>query len=388
MSRIIYISAFLLLFTATLGAQKILSADSKISVLTCSDGEELYSAFGHSAIRVLDPTNNIDWVFNYGTFDFDTPGFYLKFANGNLDYLLSISEYKHFLAQYFRDDRSVTEQVLNLDKHDRQKLFNALLLNYKPENRNYRYDFFYDNCATRIVDIVSNNVAGSVVFNPIEAYKSISFRELMHYYLYNSPWTETGLAMILGLPADKIPTVRESTYLPYFLMQAFDHAIYTTPGGQSTPLIKDKVNILDFPKEDAITIWSPALIFWLLLILSFVLVFFAKVRLIKIFDGLLFLSAGIVGVVITFLWFISNHSVTGNNWNILWAMPTFLYLAFANHKKKVLAVIMVINLFSLSVFLIGWKLIPQAFPPATIPIALLLITRMIIILYRQRKTAI
>ena len=377
----------MLLFTAMLGAQKILSADSKISVLTCSDGEELYSAFGHSAIRVTDTTNNIDWVFNYGTFDFDTPWFYLKFANGNLDYLLSISEYKHFLAQYFRDNRSVTEQVLNLNLNDRQRLFDALLINYKPENRNYRYDFFYDNCATRITDMVSNNISGGVVFSSIEANKHISFRELMHHYLYTSPWTETGLAMILGSPADKIPTVRESTYLPYFLMQAFDHAMYINSDGQSMPLIKEKVTILDFPKEAAVTVWSPALFFWLLLILSFVLVFFANSRIIRLFDGLLFLSTGIVGVLITFLWFISNHSVTGNNWNILWAMPTFLILAFANQQKKLSVVIMVFNLFCIVVFLIGWKIIPQAFPPATIPIALLLATRMIIILYRQRKTA-
>ncbi len=388
MSRIIYISAFLLFFTATLGAQKVLSADSKISVLTCSDGEELYSAFGHSAIRVSDATNNIDWVFNYGTFDFNTPWFYLKFANGNLDYLLSISEYKHFLAQYFRDNRSVTEQVLNLNLNDRQRLFDALLINYKPENRNYRYDFFYDNCATRITDIVSDNVKSVIVFSPIEPNKRISFRSMLHHYLYSSPWTEMGLAMILGLPADKIPTVRESTFLPYFLMQAFDQATYTTSDGQSMPLIKEKVAILDFPKGLISSIWSPVLFFWLLLILSFVLVFFANINIIRLFDGLLFLSTGIVGVFISFLWFVSNHSVTGNNWNLLWAMPTFLFLAFANHKSKVSVIIMFFNLFCLGVFLIGWKLIPQAFPLATIPMALLLGSRMILLLYRQRKIGI
>jgi len=386
MSRIIYISALLLLFAAMLGAQKTLSVDSKISVLTCSDGEELNSAFGHSAIRVSDTTNNIDWVFNYGTFDFNTPWFYLKFANGNLNYLLSIGEYKHFLAQYFRDNRSVTEQVLNLNMNDRQRLFDALLVNYQPENRNYRYDFFYDNCATRIADIISDNVKGVIAFSPIEPNKRISFRAMLHHYLYSSPWTETGLAMILGLPADKIPTVRESTFLPYFLMQAFDQATYTTSDGQRMPIIKEKVKILDFPKELVSTFWSPALFFWFLLILSFVLVFFANIQIIRIFDGLLFLSTGIVGFFISFLWFVSNHSVTGNNWNLLWAMPTFLFLAFANHKKKVSVVIMTFNLFCLGVFLIGWKLIPQAFPLATIPIALLLGSRMIMLIFRQRKT--
>lgn len=388
MSRMFYMSALMLLFTAMLGAQKILSADSKISVLTCSDGEELYSAFGHSAIRVTDTTNNIDWVFNYGTFDFDTPWFYLKFANGNLDYLLSIGEYKHFLAQYFNDDRSVTEQVLNLNLNDRQRLFDALLINYKPENRNYRYDFFYDNCATRIVDMVSENVQGDVTFKPVEANKRVSFRALLHHYLYNSPWTETGLAMILGMPADKIATVRESTYLPYFLMQAFDHASYSNSERQSVPLIKEKVKILDFPKLDAVSVWSPALFFWVLLILSFFLIFFANDRIIRLFDGLLFFATGTVGLLITYLWFISNHSVTGNNLNILWAMPTFLFLAFANHKKKLSVIIMVFNLFCLVMFLIGWKFIPQAFPTATIPIALLLGTRMIALLYKQRKIKI
>ncbi|SMO38644.1 protein of unknown function [Saccharicrinis carchari] len=388
MTRLIYIGLFLLLFTVPLSGRKKLSAKAEISILTCSQGEELYSAFGHSALRVKDADNNIDWVFNYGTFDFDTPWFYLKFANGNLDYLLSIGEYKRFLVQYFNEGRSVTEQVLNLNMDDKQKVFDALLSNYEPGNRNYRYDFFYDNCATRIVDMLNTNVHGELIFKPGGSAGHVSFRTLLHHYLKHSPWIETGLAMILGMPADKIATVRESTYLPYFLMQAFDHATIKMEDGQTIPMVKEKVKVFDFMTQEDDTIWTPVVFFWLLLFLSVVIGFFVRPKTLSLFDGLLFFVAGGIGLLIVFLWFISMHSVTGNNLNILWAMPTFVLLAFANHKHKWTAVIMVFNLFCLVVFLIGWKFIPQAFPAATIPIALLLGARLVSLLYKQRKLSI
>ena len=128
--------------------------DYQISLLTCDPGDQLYSAFGHSAIRVLERTTGEDLVFNYGTFDFNTPYFYVKFTQRTLDYMLSVSTYERFLAEYNYYQRDVREQVLDLSPEQIERLVEFLQINYRPQNRFYRYDFFYDNCATRIRDVM------------------------------------------------------------------------------------------------------------------------------------------------------------------------------------------------------------------------------------------
>ena len=363
------------MLSASVNGQVKLSDESKISVLTCAQGEELYSKFGHSALRVCDPKNNIDWVFNYGTFNFRTPNFYLKFANGKLNYILSVGEFKSFLPEYFEENRKVTEQTLNIGQHDRQRVFEALKENYKPENRYYKYDFFYDNCATRIADVISDNIEGGVVMEevPVENGKG-SFRSYLHYYLVSSPWTETGLNMILGLPADKIASRRESTFLPDFLMEACDGAYIQSLDGNRVPLVRNKQELLTFDKDPAETrFWKgPFMVFSVLLLAVILLSARAKSKVSIVFDRLLFFVAGTVGLLICYLWFVTDHSVTGYNFNVLWSFPTFLYLSLAPAKTKVYRLVLLLNMAGVALFIVGWKLIPQAFPLATIPIALLI----------------
>ena len=365
----------MLWFTLSIHAQVQLSEESKISVLTCSQGEELYAKFGHSALRVSDPLNNMDWVFNYGTFSFNTPNFYLKFANGKLNYILSISKYKHFLPEYFKDNRRVTEQILNLDLENRQRVFDALMINYKPENRYYKYDFFYDNCATRIVDIIADNIEGKLALNVAnQKDKEISFRAYLHHYLKTSPWTETGLNLILGLPADKVATLRESTYLPDFLLIAFDQAQFISPDGKQIPLVQEKKELLAFDDvSEKFRFWtSPFFIFAILLMVVASISLLFQSKAFMCFDRTLFFVAGVVGVLICYLWFVTDHSVTRFNFNILWSFPSLLFLAFSRGRSKAYRLILKLNIAGIVLFLVGWKFIPQSFPLATIPIALLL----------------
>ena len=371
MLRYTFIIFFVIYISNAINGNAKLSENSKISVLTCSEGEELYSAFGHSSLRVFDPDNNIDLVFNYGTFDFNTPNFYLKFANGKLNYKLSVSKYKYFLPEYFRESRNVTEQVLNLNLKNRQQIFDALIINYQPENRFYKYDFFYDNCATRIYDIISDNIDVNIILDN-NFNDSITFRKYLHHYLDNSPWIETGLNMILGLPADKIATLKESTYLPDFLLEVLQHAKIQNDEG-TVGLIKEEIELLDFTDKQIKEkpFFTPLLFFWTLLLVSLIISIMIKSKALFYYDRFLFLIAGCVGILISYLWLITDHSVTGNNFNILWCLPTFLFLAFAK-QGRVCKLIARINFISIAIFLITWKLLPQAYPLATIPIALLL----------------
>ncbi|HEX9600431.1 MAG TPA: DUF4105 domain-containing protein, partial [Mariniflexile sp.] len=171
----------LFLFVEVITAQQdILSEQAEISVLTIGPGTLLNDSFGHNAFRVKDPVKGIDLAFNYGVYDFETPNFYLKFAQGKLNYLIGLNYYEDFFEAYISQNRSIKEQVLNLSQIEKQKLFDYLLNNIKPENRAYLYDFFYDNCATKIKDVTNIAVNNTIQFNEPENFKQQTFRELIH----------------------------------------------------------------------------------------------------------------------------------------------------------------------------------------------------------------
>lgn len=188
--RIVFTFLFLGLFINTIDAT---AQNYRISLLTCDPGDELYSAFGHNAVRVLDNDTGRDIVFNYGTFDFDTPNFYLKFARGKLDYMLSVSTYEQFILHYQYLQRSVREQVLDLSPEQTLRTVQFLQENYEPQNRFYRYDFFFDNCATRIRDMVEMVLGDQLKWGETEASSGKTFRNLIDEYVYPMPWADFGI---------------------------------------------------------------------------------------------------------------------------------------------------------------------------------------------------
>ncbi|MEO5581099.1 MAG: DUF4105 domain-containing protein, partial [Saprospiraceae bacterium] len=188
------------------------SRDSlQISLLSCSPGEELYSIFGHSAFRVLDFTGKRDLVFNYGTFNFREKNFYLKFMQGKLNYLLSVEPYEDFIYSYSLENRIVYEQKFNLTREQKSQLFRDLQINAQPANRAYKYDFFWDNCSTRIRDKIDHVFNQSITY-PVRP--GIPFRDYLHRYLVYSPWSRFGIDLILGMPTDAIAQTREAMFLP------------------------------------------------------------------------------------------------------------------------------------------------------------------------------
>lgn len=373
---------FLLLSTTfvTLKAQrteqKQLSDDAIISVLTCAPGEELYSVFGHTAIRVSDPDNEIDLVFNYGTFDFNTPFFYLKFGHGNLDYLLSVSPFKRFMREYFMTNRSVWAQELALSQLQKESLFRALIINAQPENRAYQYDFFYDNCATRVADIVLQHYDnGQVGFSTEDLPASLTFREAIHPYLDKQPWTKFGIDLILGAPADAQTDSASIMFLPDYLMAQF--AGIRINGTEeivaATDILLDLSNSSDFKAADW---WSPLTILWVLFILI-ALWSVAEGRgksKFKVLDFLLFTTVSLVGLVIFYLSWISNHQVTSPNWNLLWANPFWIILV-TNVKSKFRKLFCYAQGVALVIFFIVMTMGIQYFPFESLPIILLLIIR-------------
>jgi len=330
----------------------MISQSAEVSIITCAPGNELYSTFGHSAIRVKDSVYRFDKVYNYGTFNFETPNFYLKFGRGQLDYMLSVSPYKYFVASYMDENRWIKEQVLNLTDDQKKEIYLFLENNALPENKFYRYDFFYDNCATRVKDVVKD-VLGSELIPPGSITENgTTFRDMLKPYLIGKEWERFGISLILGQPADKQVTPDEATFLPDFTELYFDNCTVKMNGAE-IPLVKSKQMLYE-PKtliSSEKSIFTPAFIFWLVFLL-FLIISFIEIRKHKyypLFDKTLYFILGLAGIVILLMWFATDHKAVVNNWDILWCMPLYMAVAFMIKKEGNKAII--------RYFLLIWSLL-------------------------------
>ena len=205
-------------------SQNTLSEKATISVITCGSGTELYSTFGHSAFRIKDPLTGLDKIYNYGTFDFNAPNFYLNFAKGKLTYQLSTTNFLYFLREYQYENRWVKAQVLNLNQQEVKAIFLFLENNAKPENRAYQYDFFYDNCSTKIEEVIKTVLKDNVEFNNSHIKTTKSHRDLISDYTENQQWGKFGIDLALGSVIDREATKDEYKFLPDYIFLASENA--------------------------------------------------------------------------------------------------------------------------------------------------------------------
>lgn len=368
----------LILLNSFGGVKGQLSGETRISILTCSPGNELYSIFGHTAIRVSDPHLEMDYVFNYGTFDFQTPHFYLKFMRGQLNYMLSVTTFNQFMLEYRYNQRSVWEQELMLEDSEKQALFRALVGNAEPQNRFYHYHFFFDNCATRVRDMATNHLSDPVLFPPIpnDSLPPMTFRQAIATYLENRPWTRLGLDLILGSPTDDQVDAQSIQFLPDYLMLQFESS-RRNPGGQK--LVHTSKTLLAFNHQPQKSAGKPGYVLTLGALILGLLTWmqYRKGYNLRWIDRSLFLVVGTIGLLITFLWFFTQHTVTGPNWHILWANPLFLLLAFgrAFNRGFFRYLSLMLGVGVVVVLLFFWAL-PQYMPPVLIPVWLTLALRL------------
>lgn len=331
-----YLNYWILLLLTVPTFSQTLSPQAQVSLLTISPGQELYSTFGHSAIRIVDPANGINVNYNYGTFNFNKPGFYLKFLRGYLDY--QISSYDSFLEMdyYAQSNRLITEQGLNLSSGQKQALFDYLENNMKPENREYRYLFFTDNCSTRLRDVFLTATHDSLKFDK-SFNGDTSFREWIKIYAdkNHKEWADFGMNLAIGAGSDKKTGWSDAMFLPDNLMKALDKATIETPQG-SEPIVLFKRDLNQVVPNMQETRFTPVLAFGLLAVLVSVFTAF-QYRYQKqsvLFDKIFFTIIGLAGWILLFLWFGTDHGVTRYNQNLIWASPlVFPAVLFLNKKK-------------------------------------------------------
>ena len=329
------LSVLLLRAAASLSAQPQLSPQAKVSLITVGPGDELYSSFGHSALWIYDPVYQLDRAYSYGTFSFETGNFYVKFLRGTLPYTISVNPLAPQLSYWQSENRSVKEQVLDLTQAQKQRLYEYLETNLLPQNREYQYKFFYDNCSTRLADALKAATGQRLIF-PGYVRDTLSFRQWIDRYAYEQkPWSDFGMDLAIGSPSDEIATPEQATFLPDNLSAAFADARLRTDSTE-VPLVMETRELYAAAPEVEHGWLTPKVFFWTLAILvaAFTIWQIKTERLNFLFDKVLFTVIGLTGWLILALWFGTNHGVTSWNWDILWAFPLWVPVVFMFSKTK------------------------------------------------------
>ena len=391
-----YLIFLLFLFVGFFGnAQGVqLSEKAEISILTIGPGDNLNDSFGHSAFRIKDTKLNIDVVFNYGTYNFNTPNFYLKFVRGKLLYKIDSNNFKPFYDYYVKQNRTIIEQQLNLTKPEKQELFNFLLINIKPENHEYLYDFLFDNCATRIRDVLVTVLGAKLKYKdePLEE-KPYTFRKLIQKNVYWNSWGSFGMDIAIGAVVDQNATVWQYQFLPNYVMRAANSASITNKG-VTKKLVKSNSSIYEAKsyrgKSNFFT--SPLFVLGLfgLLILYITYTDFKTNKRTRYLDASIFLITGVIGLFLLLLWMATDHSTTKNNYNLLWAFPLSLVF-IATILKKIpplwLGKYIYFLLLMLVLLCIHWLTSVQEFALALIPLLIALFIRyLFLISYFKRNS--
>lgn len=364
----------------------------KVSLMTCAPGTEIYALFGHTALRYEDTARGEDWVFNYGMFSFNTPHFIYRFVKGETDYELGVTPYSYFEGSYAMRGSSVYQQTLNLTMAEKQKLRRLLEENYQPENRVYRYNFFYDNCTTRARDIIEECIEGKVVYP--DGKEGFSFRDIVHQYTKGHEWDELGIDMCLGSEADEPVDARKQMFAPFYMLEAAGKATIVA-GDSVRPFVLQEKKVVDvepeggeggFPLSPLVCVFvlmgAVCLVGWIQLKVK---------KVIWIWDLFLFGVQGLAGCVIAFLVCFSTHPTVGSNWLILLLnpipliyLPVMVYRAIKGKKD----LYHLINTVYLTLFIMIMPFVQQKFNATVLPLALCLLlcsASHVLLYYRQNN---
>ncbi len=360
-----------------------LKENGRISIITMGPSqEELYSAFGHSGIRVYDSLQNIDIFFNYGVFNFNQPHFYLNFAKGNLNYMVDAYEYADYRAYYIEHHRFLHEQILNLTSLQKQQIFDYLAWNIQPQNQYYRYDYFYNNCATKMRDVIKSVLKNDVAFDSTYIKTNYTIRNLTDLYLNQQPWGDLGIDICLGLPMDKKASPYEYMFLPDYIESSFDHATNTSI---NKPLVKEKIIVYQpAPKNGPFHWYHPWIVFGIFLGFASFTTWrdWKRKKISTWFDVTLFLTIGLIGTLLLLLWTTTDHKAAANNFNLLWALPTHAVAAIAlilKHKPAWLRKYFLVTTILNALLLASWYFLPQALNVFLMPVVGVILLRALLI---------
>lgn len=378
MKRYVIFILLFLTFFAPAKAVNELSDSAVVSLLTVAPFQgRIWTVYGHTAIRVLDPANRLDIAFNYGIFDYSKPHFIYRFTKGETDYQLGAQSFNDFMIDYMMRGSAVTEQVLNLTAKEKNNIWQALMVNYQPENRVYRYNFFFDNCATRPKKIIERGIEGKLTY-PVQA-KHHSFRTLINNCTKFHQWLTFGCDLVLGQPTDRRATQDEEMFLPTILADNISRATVTDSSGVARQLVVKTNQLSEETAEPLqqtfLDTFSPKVFGWTIffIILAITALGWYTGKIFRVTDYILFGAAGLGGCLIWFICFISTHPCVWPNWNALWLQPIHLVavaLFAVPSLRKAGYIYHFVNFILIAVLIALWNFVPQHFNAAALPLVL------------------
>jgi hypothetical protein len=335
-----------------------ISDQLQVSILTLEPGSESYTIFGHTAIRIMDTTSHTDRIYNFGTFNFSTPHFYWKFLKGDLNYYLSRSRYKTYMVSSKHDQRKVWEQILDMEAGEKQEICHNLERCYNSEERFYRYDFFHDNCATRVRDAIFNAMKKTAAYDTGK-YCCKTFRQLLDPFFSVNYWYDLGINLVIGREGDREAKSYDFMFLPVYIMEILEDA----------QKVSGKQLILDAsvpgPDRNKFSYILPWIIVAFLILLS------VPVRSRTVVFYFVVSAVGIMGLFLLFVSLISVNSGFRNNYNVVWMIPSLLIIFIKNQKINDILKIVYASLLVLMMFF--RNNLPQELPLTFLPWVLILV---------------
>lgn len=307
----------------------------EISLLTCGPYHEVYSLYGHTAIRIKNVKKDVDMVVNYGVFDFDKPHFIWRFIFGLTDYEMGVAPFDLFCREFSNEGRYIVQQVLDLTDEDKRRILDAIGRNALPENRVYRYNYFYDNCTTRARNMLIGHMDGRIEYDKRGTEDVLTFREMIHSYNEKQLWARFGNDVFLGVMADRNTSLIERQFLPEHLMRDFSKATVVGKDGKQRLLVKDTSTVLEgntVSQGENFPLRPRDVMLILLLITVILTVAERKKRIFWGFDALLLFFTGATGVLLTMMIF-SQHPAVSLNLQILMLNPLSLFCLFPVVKR-------------------------------------------------------
>lgn len=365
--RTIWLTILALLATVRVSCQ---SDSIRTSLVTCSPGTLVYEVYGHTAIRVRNFTNGSDLVFNYGLFDFNAPHFVWRWTKGETDYYIGAIPWNIFEAEYMERGSTLWIQELNLDNAGHLRLARLLEENCLPQKRVYRYNFLYNNCATLALDRIEEAVGAHIDWYLPDT--ALTFRRILHEYNSCEPWNSFAIDLVTGAETDLPINARQASFAPIRLMELAENAQVTDAGGNARPLVKGCEELS--PRnpavfhESLVTPMQAVILFGLFTLLICLIEWYLKKSL-WIYDILVFGLQGIMGLVITFLYFFSSHPTTDSNWLLVCLNPIpllclpFMIYNITRHRTDFF---LIFNFFILTIFIALSSRIPQYFSPSSL----------------------
>ncbi len=320
-----------------LQSQTVDGSNLTVSLITVAPGSKSWEMFGHNAIRVRDTARGTDVSYNYGLFSFEQENFLLRFIQGRMLYWMAGLETDAMLAVYSGASRSIWEQQLNLTPEQRVELRDFLVWNARPENAYYRYDYYFDNCSTRVRDAIDRVIGGGLRSVTEAIQTGATFRSHTQRLTTGNPFLYTGLLLGLGNPVDRPISAWEEMFLPLEVMRHVADVEVRGPDGGLVPLVRSVQTLFEGtrpPPDERPPRWLPWYLVLGVAIGGGIVVLSRRVETARgtrvafaALTGVWTLALGAAGFLLLGFWTLTDHAAAFRNENLFFASPIALPLA-------------------------------------------------------------